>query len=136
EGQLRAPRRWEQLLVDAAVIGSHDRWRRRLQGLANELHVKLTELTGDDDVAAAAISRALDDLAAFTAYALPLIDLLHGWPRSANWGDWLGHLGDLATRALKRPDRVLAVLAELAPIAPVGPHSLNEVVDVLSPLLL
>jgi ATP-dependent helicase/nuclease subunit B len=37
EGQLRAPRRWEQLLVDAAVIGSHDRWRRRLEGLANEL---------------------------------------------------------------------------------------------------
>jgi ATP-dependent helicase/nuclease subunit B len=29
EGQLRAPRRWEQLLVEAAVIGSRDRWRRR-----------------------------------------------------------------------------------------------------------
>jgi ATP-dependent helicase/nuclease subunit B len=136
EGQLRAPRRWEQLLVDAAVIGSHDRWRRRLEGLANELRVKLAELTDDDDVAAAAVMRTLDDLAAFTAYALPLIDLLHGWPRSANWGDWLGHLGDLATRALKRPDRVLAVLAELAPIAPVGPLSLSEVVEVVSPLLL
>ena len=80
--------------------------------------------------------RTLDDLAAFTAYALPLIDLLDGWPDSANWGEWLGHLGDLATRALKRPDRVLAVLAELAPIAPVGPLSLSEVVDVVGPLLL
>ena len=29
EGQLRAPRRWERLLVDAAVIGGRDRWRRR-----------------------------------------------------------------------------------------------------------
>jgi RecB family exonuclease len=136
EGQLRAPRRWEQLLVDAAVIGSGDRWRRRLEGLGNELRVKVAELADDDDVAAAAVMRTLDDLAAFTAYALPLIDLLHGWPASANWGDWLGHLGDLATRALKRPDRVLAVLAELAPIAPVGPLSLSEVVDVLGPLLL
>jgi hypothetical protein len=136
EGQLRAPRRWEQLLVDAAVIGSRDRWRRRLHGLANELRVKLAELSNDDEIKAAAVRRALDDLAAFTAYALPLIDLFGGWPDSANWGEWLSYLGDLATRALKRPDRVLAVLAELAPIAHVGPVSLHEVVDVLSPLLL
>jgi hypothetical protein len=87
EGQLRTPRRWEQLLVDAAVIGSRDRWQRRLEGLANELRAKLAELADDDDVAADAVSRTLNDLAAFTAYALPLVDLLHGWPRSANWGD-------------------------------------------------
>jgi ATP-dependent helicase/nuclease subunit B len=136
EGQLRAPWRWEQLLVDSAVIGSRGRWRRRLDGLANELRAKLAELSDDDEIEAAAIRRTLDDLAAFTAYALPLIDLLDDWPDSANWGEWLGQLGDLATRALKRPDRVLAVLAELAPIAPVGPISLNEVVDVLGPLLL
>jgi len=29
DGQLRAPRRWERLLVEAAVIGGRDRWRRR-----------------------------------------------------------------------------------------------------------
>ena len=34
EGQLRAPRRWERLLVDAAVIGGHDRWRRGSRGLS------------------------------------------------------------------------------------------------------
>jgi hypothetical protein len=34
EGQLRAPRRWERLLVEAAVIGGRDRWRRRIDGLA------------------------------------------------------------------------------------------------------
>jgi ATP-dependent helicase/nuclease subunit B len=136
EGQLRAPRRWEQLLVDAAVIGSRDRWRRRLDGLGNELRTKLAELSHDDEVETAAVIRALDDLAAFAAYALPLIDLLSGWPDFANWGEWFGHLGDLAARALKRPDRVLAVLAELAPIAPVGPVSLSEAVDVLGPLLL
>jgi RecB family exonuclease len=136
EGQLRAPWRWEQLLVDAAVIGSRDRWRQRLDGLANELQAKLAELSDDDETKAAALTRTLDDLAAFTAYALPLIDLLDGWPDTANWAEWLSQLGDLATQALKRPDRVLAVLAELAPIAPVGPISLNEAVDVLGPLLL
>ena len=136
EGQLRTPRRWEQLLVESAVIGSRDRWRRRLDGLANELRAELAELSDDDEIEAAAVMRTLDDLAAFTAYALPLVDLLDGWPDSANWGEWLDQLGDLAARALKRPDRVLPVLAELAPIAPVGPLSLSEVIDVLGPLLL
>ncbi len=37
EGTLRAPRRWEQLIVDAAVIGGRERWERRLAGLAREL---------------------------------------------------------------------------------------------------
>jgi hypothetical protein len=55
EGQLRAPWRWEQLLVDSAVIGSRDRWRRRLDGLANELRAKLAELSDDDEIEAAAI---------------------------------------------------------------------------------
>jgi hypothetical protein len=135
-GQLRAPRRWEQLLVSAAVIGSRDRWRRRLTGLANQLRTKLVELDDEAEAVAASVRRTLDDLAAFGAYALPLIDLLDGWPSVAGWGEWLDRLGGLATRALRRPDRVLAVLAELAPIAPVGPVSLRDVVAVLGPLLL
>src|SRR5207249_68165 len=32
-GTLRAPWNWERLLVEAAVIGGTDRWRRRLDGL-------------------------------------------------------------------------------------------------------
>ncbi|HEY5657383.1 MAG TPA: serine protease, partial [Myxococcota bacterium] len=36
-GALRAPRRWERLLVDAAVIGGRERWERRLDGLAREI---------------------------------------------------------------------------------------------------
>jgi ATP-dependent helicase/nuclease subunit B len=134
-GQLRAPRRWEQLLIDAAVIGSRERWRRRLDGLAKELRVRLAELS-EEEAEAAAITRMLDDLGAFTGYALPLIDTLDSWPSSATWGDWLEHLGELATCALRYPERVLAVLSELAPIAPVGPASLSEVSDVLEPLLL
>src|SRR4029079_11851898 len=72
DGQLRAPRRWERLLVEAAVIGGRDRWERRLNGLMNELRSKLVELGGEDEAQVAAIQRTLEELAVFTVYALPL----------------------------------------------------------------
>lgn len=39
-GRLRSPRKWEQLIVDAAVIGGVDRWRRRLEGLKQRRAVR------------------------------------------------------------------------------------------------
>ena len=93
DGQLRAPRRWERLLVEAAVIGGRDRWRRRIDGLTNELRRKLAELGGEDETQAAALARTLDDLAAFAGYALPLIDELDSLPAEARWGEWLDRLG-------------------------------------------
>lgn len=136
DGQLRAPRRWERLLVEAAVIGGRDRWRRRIDGLANELRLRLSELADEDEAEAVALERTLEDLAAFSAYAMPLINILDSLPKSANWGEWLDHLSALATQALKQPDRVLSVLAELTPMGPFGPVALNEVLLVLEPLLL
>ena len=136
EGQLRAPRRWERLLVEAAVIGGRDRWRRRIDGLANDLRLRLSELVEEDETQAAVLARTLEDLAAFASYAIPLIDLLDSLPESANWGEWLDQLSGLATRALKYPERVLSVLAELAPMGSVGPVALNEVLMALEPLLL
>ena len=136
EGQLRAPRRWERLLIEAAVIGGRDRWRRRIDGLANDLRLRLSEIAEEDETQATVLARTLEDLAAFAAYGIPLIDLLDSLPKSANWGEWLDQLSALATRALKHPERVLSVLAELAPMAPVGPVALNEVLLVLEPLLL
>jgi RecB family exonuclease len=135
-GQLRAPRRWERLLVEAAVIGGRERWRRRIDGLANELRLKLAELDGEEEARAAIAKRTLEDLEAFSGYALPLIDALAELPESANWGEWLDQLGALASRALRQPDRVLSVLSELAPMASVGPVTLEEVLLVLSDLLL
>ena len=135
-GQLRAPRRWERFLVEAAVIGGRDRWRRRIAGLANDLRLKLAAFEDEDEARAAAIGRTLDDLNAFAGYALPLIEALDGLPPSALWGEWLDQLGALASRALRRPDRVLSVLSELAPMASVGPVTLEEVLLVLSDLLL
>ena len=134
--EVRAPRRWERLLVEAAVIEGRERWRRRIEGLRNELRMKIAEIDGEDDARAAAVQHTLDDLDAFAGYALPLIDVLDGLPTRALWGDWLDHLGALATRALRYPDRVLAILSELAPMAPVGPVTLQEVLLVLSRSLL
>ncbi len=135
-GQLRAPRRWERLLVEAAVIGGRERWRRRIDGLANDLRLKLAELEDEDEARAAIVERTLEDLNAFAGYALPLIELLDALPASAHWGEWLNQLSALATRALRQPDRVLSVLSELAPMASVGPVTLEEVLSVLSDLLL
>jgi len=135
-GTLRVPRRWENLLVDAAVIGGLGRWRGRLQGLDHELRKDLEALDDPDDPAAGRIERDLVDLATLRDFALPLLDELDGLPDEATWGEWLERLGALATRALARSDRVLAVLAELAPMAPIGPVDLDEVMRILSRHLL
>jgi RecB family exonuclease len=134
-GQLRAPRRWERFLVEAAVIGGRERWRRRIDGLANDLRLKLVELADEDEARAAIVARTLEDLNAFAGYALPLIEALDNLPASALWGEWLDQLTALATRALRQPERVLSVLSELAPMASVGPVALEEVLLVLSDLL-
>ena len=114
------------------MIGGRDRWRRRIEGLGNDLRMRLAEIGEEDET----LARTLEDLSAFAGYALPLIDELDSLPASADWGDWLDQLGALATRSLRQPDRVLAVLAELAPMAPVGPVTLTEILIVLEGLLL
>ena len=107
--------------MEAAVIGGRERWRRRIEGLANDLRLKLVELADEDEARAAIVVQTLEDLNAFAGYALPLIDALAGLPASALWGEWLDQLSALATRALRQPDRVLSVLSGLAPMASVGP---------------
>ncbi|MFN2549918.1 MAG: PD-(D/E)XK nuclease family protein [Myxococcales bacterium] len=125
-GALRAPWRWEGLIVDAAVIGGRDRWVKRLSGLENSLRREL-EGHAEEEALSARLRRELDDLAALRAFALPLLDALAALPREASWGAWLEPLTALATRALREPNRVLSVLHELHPMDPVGPISLSEV---------
>ncbi|MFL5290291.1 MAG: PD-(D/E)XK nuclease family protein [Myxococcales bacterium] len=132
-GTLRAPWRWEDLLVEAAVIGGRDRWERRLLGLRHELELKLADLTGAREEAAIdRVRRDLGDLESLHRFALPLLDELASLPRAAPWGEWLDRLSALASRALRRPDRVQALLAELSPMAPVGPVGIGEVQLVLA----
>ena len=134
-GTLPAPRRWERLLVDAAVIGGRERWRRRLDGLAGELERELAGLEDPDDPVAERLSRSRRELDALRDFALPLIDALAALPERAPWGEWIEALSALASRALRRPERVQSVLAELAPMAAVGPVGLREVQLVLAPRL-
>ena len=131
EGGLRAPWKWEQLLVDAAVIGGRDRWKRRLDGLGAEFAKKRDALE-DDEARAAFFDRQLVDLAHLKEIALAQIAALDALPRQATWGEWLRHLRALVDLAIRDREPVLAALAELEPMAPVGPVDLDEVRLVLA----
>jgi hypothetical protein len=131
-GTLRAPWRWEKLLVDAAVIGGRDRWERRLSGLGRELDVRLSELEDPEGVEAERIRRERNDLLHLRNFALPLIDLLDSHPADASWGVWIEWLEKLAAASLSSPEGVLSLLKELRPMASVGPVSIFEVREVLT----
>ncbi len=130
--RLAVPIGWEKLLVDAAVIGGHDRWARRLRGLRAELQAQLRDLDKEDQSHRPHIERRIDQLTRLEHFALPLIDMLGSLPRQAHWGEWLDRLSELAQMALRHPESVLAVLSELEPMGEVGPATLEEVYDVLS----
>lgn len=132
-GSLHAPWKWEDLLVDAAVIGGAERWRRRLDGLANELRAKAAEIQTEEPESPrlTGIERDLANLDSLRSFALPLIDVLAAFPAAATWGDWRERLGALAACALRRPERVLRLLQELQPMASVGPVGIEEVRAVL-----
>jgi ATP-dependent helicase/nuclease subunit B len=130
EGSVRAPWRWEELIVEASVIGGRDRWRRRLNGLEEEFRTKLTEV--EDEGAGAHLKRRLIDLGHLKQIALPIIEALDTLPNGANWSEWLHALRGLTELAIRDREPVLAALAELEPMAPVGPISLDEVRLVLT----
>ncbi len=131
DGTLRTPARWERLLVDSAVIGGKDRWARRLNGLANELLLRIEEIAPEEEARVESIRRNVRDLDALREHALPLIERLDNLPDTATWGEWLAHLRELAVNALRNPEGVMATLAELEPMSSVGPVDLHEVQLVL-----
>ncbi len=142
-GSLRAPWRWEELLVESAVIGHLDRWERRLRGLREEYRRKLDELQSDEPESPriAAIQRDVEQLDHLRGFAIPIVQTLAAWPRAGGpttwrWREWLTAMQELAPRVLRQPARVLRVLQELRPLADVGPVSLNEVREALTPRLL
>ncbi|HUP25502.1 MAG TPA: PD-(D/E)XK nuclease family protein [Thermoanaerobaculia bacterium] len=130
-GTLPVPLHWERLLVDAAVVGGVDRWRRRLDGLARELERRVRELGDEERPRRAAIERDLSRLSMLRRFALPVIEELAVLPAASLWGEWLGHLESLAARTLRRPHSVAKLLAELRPMAAVGPVTLGEVQQAL-----
>ena len=138
-GTLRSPWKWEELIVESAVVGGRtradgeSRWRRRLDGLAADFRYRLRELSRDEPESPriARFTRDLRNLEHLRHFALPIIGELGGWPDRAVWGEWLDRFASLAARALARPTRVLQTLADLRPMESVGPVALEEARDVL-----
>jgi CRISPR/Cas system-associated exonuclease Cas4 (RecB family) len=138
-GTLRSPWKWEELIVESAVVGGRTRqdgkarWRRRLDGLAADYRFRIQELERDEPESPRIqrYRRDLRNLEHLRAFALPIIDLMAGWPERALWGDWLKRFAELAGRALSRAARVQQTLADLQPMAEVGPVTLEEARDVL-----
>jgi hypothetical protein len=138
-GTLRSPWKWEELIVESAVVGGRSRedgkrrWRRRLDGLAADYGYRIAELERDEPESAriARFKRDLRNLSHLREFALPIIDTLADWPERATWGEWLDRFSTLAQRALRYPTRVSRLLADLRPMAAVGPVGLEEARDVL-----
>ena len=137
-GTLRAPWKWERLIVESSVIGGADRWHRRLDGLAGEMRLRIREEGREDpdSPTIAGLRRDLRNLEHLRRFALPIIDTLASWPAAATWGEWLDLFAALVPRVLRRPDDVLRVLGELRPMSDIGPVALDEVRDVLAERLL
>ncbi|HYX82819.1 MAG TPA: PD-(D/E)XK nuclease family protein, partial [Gemmatimonadales bacterium] len=137
-GTLRAPWKWESLLVESAVIGGSERWARRLNGLAAEYELKIRELTSEqpDSPRIARLARERQNLSHLRGFALPLIEKMSAWPKQTTWNHWIQLLEQLAPQVLRRAAFVLRVLADLRPMAAVGPVSLAEVRDVLADRLI
>jgi ATP-dependent helicase/nuclease subunit B len=134
-GTLRAPWKWETLIVESAVIGGDSRrWHRRLDGLANELRLQRDHVRDDDPESpkAALLDRDLRNLGHLRAFALPVIDVLASWPREATWGEWIERFAALAPMVLRQPERIDRALAQLRPMAAIGPVSLEQARGVIA----
>jgi ATP-dependent helicase/nuclease subunit B len=136
EGRLRAPWKWERLIVEASVVGGDpERWRRRLRGLREGYEARIKEERRREDPESpklAGLERDRQNLAHLSAFALPIVETLASWPSQATWGEWIERFGDLAPRVLRRPARVSRVLGELRAMSAIGPVTLEEARDVLA----
>jgi len=138
-GTLRSPWKWEELVVESAVVGGRTRadggarWRRRLGGLAADYRLRIDALKREEPESAriARFERDLKNLQHLRDFALPIVDAMSAWPEKAAWGGWLDRFTSLAGTSLRRPARVLETLNALRPMAEVGPVGLEEVRDVL-----
>jgi ATP-dependent helicase/nuclease subunit B len=139
DGSLRAPWKWETLIVESAVIGGDPRrWHRRLDGLDKEYALKIQRETKEDPDSSrvARLERDRANLRHLRRFALPVIDEIAAWPAAATWGEWLDRFEALAPRVLRFPDQVLKVVRQLRPMGAIGPVGLEEARDVISERLL
>jgi RecB family exonuclease len=139
DGSLRAPWKWETLIVESAVIGGDpQRSHRRLDGLDQEYQGKILAESRDDPESPRVerLQRDRRNLLHLRTFALPIVDELASWPDHGTWGEWLDRFALLAPRVLRSPERVLRVVGELGPMREIGPVSLDEARDVIGERLL
>ena len=139
-GTLRAPWRWEALIVDAAVIGRDaTRWKRRLDGKRAEIERQIREAKredGGDEARIAGLRQVQEQLNYLKSFALPIIEEMASWPSSATWGEWLDRFEALAPRVLKRRRTCCACSPICGRWREVGPIDLDEARRVLAERLL
>jgi RecB family exonuclease len=139
DGSLRAPWKWETLIVESAVIGGDpQRWHRRLAGLDQQYLVQIDAEAKEDPESPRVerLQRDRKNLLHLRRFALPIIDELASWPAQGSWGEWLDRFSALAPRVLRYPERVARVIAELRPMSAIAPVSLDEARDVIAERLL
>ena len=136
-GTLRAPWRWETLILEAKVMDKLERWQRRLKGLQYDYDRRIREASSEDPEGprVRGLVRDCDQLRALRSFAEPILIEMADWPGSQSWGEWLSALERFAPRVIAKPERVVRMLRELAPLSAIGPVSLHEVRDVLTPRL-
>ena len=112
-GTLRSPWKWEELIVESAVVGGRTRdegkarWRRRLDGLAADF--RLPDRGTAEGRAGIGAHRALrarsQEPAHLRQFALPIVDALADWPEQAHVGRVdRAHSARWQRAACSRPD--------------------------------
>ena len=139
-GTLRSPWKWEELIVESAVVGGRTRadgdarWRRRLDGLAADFGYRLARTARGRARVAAHRASSSATCGTSSIFASLRCRSSASW-RSGPSGR-CGASGSIGSRrwpsrALARPTRVLQTLADLRPMESVGPVALEEARDVL-----
>ena len=138
-GTLRAPWRWEELLVESAVIGHLDRWERRLKGLRSDISAGSTSSRQTNPSRRASARSGATSINSITSARLRCRSCAR-WPTGRAPARF-GASGSPRCRRWRRaccgnPRVSCACCSELGPLADVGPVALREVREVLTPRLL
>ena len=88
EASLREPWKWEEFIVEAAVLGGAERWDRRLAGLEHEYGARLRSVVAEDPDSSkvASLRRDIQRLIQLRAFALPLLADLIALNDAHTWG--------------------------------------------------